>query len=359
MNIGIVTFHRALNYGAVIQGWALQQYLKSLGHTVQFIEYHYKFEDSEKWRNVTSLKQAILVIRRYIVQRAFDRFRRKNLLVSRTYFDISDLKSSPPHVDILICGSDQIWNPEHAKFHSDEQASWLQFGDPSVKRIAYAASFGVQSLDAHWLARWSLYAKSLDFVGVREDSAQMIMEQLEKKCWWTPDPTQLLLSSDYLPLFQKIKIKKTKYLYLFRLGDRIKTIGQEVAQRLNIELQTLNSQTLTNRFQGRSPERWLAEISQSSFMITDSYHAMSFALVFNRPFVVFLDIKSSNRNSRMLSLLTRVGLESRAIIDLNPEVIFEILNTPIHWDVVNAKLAAFREDGRIFLQMAIGAPKPA
>lgn len=362
MKIGIATFHRAQNYGAVLQAFALQKVIEDLGHKAEFIDFQYNFELSRRAQSSSRSSCLINIFiwaRRKILEIPFWKFRRDHLnCTSKTYYSISALNESiKDQYDAVICGSDQIWNPDHTKNEDDEKFSWLQFSDINIKRISYAGSFGVSSIPDELKDRWGEYIRIFHAISVREDSAlKIIAEMTPAEAFWVPDPTQLLSSTEYHSLFSRDLISKNNLL-VFTLGNyKLKRVGQQIAQAMQIK-NSFICPTSLKWFVGGGyigPVRWLQEISASKYIVTDSYHAVSFAVVFSRPFVVVLKPATANsRNSRLESLLGKIGLLSRISHSDDPAAIQKILTQPINWEDVHQSQVKFATEGISFLKNAL------
>ena len=111
MNIGILTFHWSTNYGAVLQTYALQEYLKELGHEVKIINYvpvKKSIKNCFQYRNPINILNLLKELKK---EQAFIPFRKKWLQLTKQYNSLSELQNDSPNLDVYICGSDQVWNP--------------------------------------------------------------------------------------------------------------------------------------------------------------------------------------------------------------------------------------------------------
>ena len=194
MNIKIITCHDVYNYGASLQAYALQTYLKQKGHDVEIIDYLpaymdkayslnfnrymsipkmsplYKYKDNAFFRIVYAIKKYLPQLYKIVRQRgrklAFDRFKHAYLHLTDHYVEYRDLKDVQWVADVFIVGSDQVWNP---LFNNGRDPSYfLQFGSLETKRVAYAASFGVSTLEEQDVKRMKEWLKSFSAISVRE-----------------------------------------------------------------------------------------------------------------------------------------------------------------------------------------------
>lgn len=168
MKIKTITCHNVYNYGAILQAYALQRFLEDNGHEVEIIDYAPRYHSNSSWNipensSVYKLASKFVVIHllyalhRYIKKKRnvntirlkkFDDFTAEYLHVTpRKYKNYEDIQRNPPLADMYIAGSDQIWNPI-GKTGLDP-AFYLNFGGSGIKRISYAASFGVSQISVN------------------------------------------------------------------------------------------------------------------------------------------------------------------------------------------------------------------
>ena len=152
--VGIITFHTTINYGGILQAYALQKVLEILGYHPEIIDYYDYRKDLEKLSATRRLLHLAWhgLVKKIIVgterERRTDDFRRRYLWLSQRKFNNAyALRSAPPNYDAYITGSDQVWNPRVTGGRPDP-AYFLGFGEASVRRIAYAPSFGGEPISA-------------------------------------------------------------------------------------------------------------------------------------------------------------------------------------------------------------------
>lgn len=359
MRIGIVTFHRASNYGAVLQAYALQTVLQKLGHEPFFLE--------TGFRRKTGLRAYIgktpprtlnkLLARRK--QMAFDAFTQHHLSL-RMCDESNDILVSHAECDALICGSDQIWNPHYLKSLRDERVFFLDFGRPSIRRIAYAVSLGVNEMDPIYKNRMIDYINRMDYISVRECfSVDLVSQLTSKPVEWVPDPTLLLKRDDYERAFLATN-NHDEEVFQFMIGQSLnrsemRFANSIVAQKLNNTIQCIDNNHVRLVFNGAyTPIEWLQMLSNSAFVLTDSFHATVFAILFHRPFVVFpIEGRMAGMNTRITSLLSLIGLESKFVRHITRSNIEQAIDEPIYWNSVDDKLTAFAAKGISFLNAAL------
>lgn len=364
MNVGIVTFHGATNYGAVLQAFALQTFLKKAGHSPFFVDHHYGRMPKGVRRYVGRSRRDTLARWAACRRRSvFADFRRRYLVLSeKAYVCEQDLIENPPTADAYICGSDQIWNPNYLKLRKDERAFWLEFGEKEVRRIAYAASLGVSSLSPDWSRRFAQHLKRFDLVSVREKHAvPMIAELGRSNVVWVPDPALLLTADVYegsLHLTEGEQNLVFSYIIDQPVPELVTRTRKCVCKCLSLPcIETYERSSLRILLSGvPDPCRWLSLLKTSRFVVTNSFHGAIFSLLFKRPFVVLpLEGATAGMNGRIDSLLGRVGLEDRFVTQFDIHRITELCTNSINWDFVGEKMGDFAAIGSAFLAKALSA----
>lgn len=358
MKIGILTFHCAINFGAVLQAFGLSQYLRSLGHNVFVVDYRPAYliapyrpfyplrmcAGKKSWKLVILLivRELFSLPIRYKRERFFNRFIRENLHLSPLQLD-----DKANDFDAFVFGSDQIWNCSLT--HSDA----VFWGNASAfegrKRIAYAASAGsIKVLDENAIANLELF----NAVSVREKSLADYLNTISiKKIQTVLDPV-LLAGRD---VFSAIAItqQRSPYLLYFTLdgNTELRVIAERMAKSRNLELIEIMSSNIcfskSNVKHVLSVNEFLGLIMNADFVVTKSFHGTAFAILFEREFMVYYD--EQEVPERMYSLLNAVELDNRLkhIDDLSMD------SSPIDWHQVNEKLEQMRVSSRQFLADAL------
>lgn len=385
MRIGIVTYWSSSdNYGQQLQCFALQRYLKGLGHDAYLIKYM-PTSHIPLWRKIArSVKYRLFVSKEQKdrdkkvqlayeknqllnTKRGFKKFREKYIKSTDVvYRNIKELRNNPPIADIYICGSDQVWNN---RLSDPETAGWfLDFGNPNIKRVSYAASIG-RDIDSSEINRFSHYLKKFDAISVREQKAYTLCQQLGfKKTIIAIDPTLLLNSYNYDLIEKDANISdggRKPYVFVYTLNIRTaeeiywddfqNIIAQEKLQiRCVSSSGYLPAQDFLPGYQNEQatiPE-WLSLIKHSEYVITTSFHGVVFCLLYHKPFyAVLLSNEYSKGNDRIVSLLENVGLENRTIA--SRQDIEKVQDAEICWEDVDDKIYQFRINSIDFLNEAI------
>lgn len=364
MRIGILTLLGVPNYGAVLQAFALQTHLLKHGHDAFFIDYQYgmaRDHGVKKWigRNPSS---TMTKIHRQLLRRPFISFENMCLRHGpKKYNSYLELMSQPPVADVYVTGSDQVWNPKYLTL-DDERTYWLDFGSADVKRISYAASFGVSSLNDGIMARYSKYAKNIDSIGVREKSGLDLMKKLGRNdAIWVPDPTLLLSSDEYTKIIDR-KMKQTpSYVFNYVLGSENDSTAAKLTNKVSTLFNTacymaysksLLDTLLCNGYKG--PAMWLERLKNSTYVVTNSFHATIFSLLFHRPFLVILRAgDDAGMNDRVVSVLSAAGLGHRIISNYDESQVTELCHKKIDWQDVDTRLEVFRRTGFEFIAKSL------
>lgn len=370
MKIATITCHHVYNYGATLQAYALQQYLISMGYDYEIINftpwYHnrYSFWTVNRFSTHYNLiKRNILLkliwclkynlpylIKEYKRKFAFDKFDSKYLnITKRKYANIEDLRLDPPKADIYICGSDQIWNQD-ATF-GIEKAYYLNFGNSDIYRMSYAASFGSDKFPSQGDKVRNLI-KNIDKISVRERTGECILNKLGfSNIDIVLDPVFLLDRQQWRTLISYSKQVKTpeKYilLYNFRHNDAIKHFVLELQSCMDIPIICIHGYDdipyADIKIKDAGPIEFLKLIESADIVVSDSFHATVFSIIFNREFYTF-SLKGHNNTARMEDLLYCLGIKNRLNMEKPSKDIINYVD-------VNKRLNPLIENSKHFLQI--------
>lgn len=375
MKIGILTQPLHDNYGGLFQAYALKEVLQEMGHEVIIINREKK--PLFPWRKYASIAKSILIGRRvhpnlFIKSTYREELSRETRKFRDTYIpNLSHLITDNEGMhelnnmgfDAYIVGSDQCWRP---RYSPGIRNYFLDFAvnDNHVKRLAYAASFGV----SHWeftdedtIACKQLLQK-FDAISVREDSAiDLIKSHLGRTdAQHVLDPTMLLSPHQYKKIVDKEKIAPSpgnlKVYVLDKTPEKDNLVKLlESKLQLNafevLPTKRLNEEKVTssniNDFVFPNPAAWLRGFQDAKFVVTDSFHGTAFSILYNIPFIAIGNV--ARGLSRFQSLLKMFGLEDRLITDINSVNIDNLAEKEIDWVRVNEVLEKEREKARDFL----------
>lgn len=300
MKVGILTFHDAHNYGAVLQAFALKKYIQKLGYEVSIINYHHetipdgfpKGDNEERWEKFNKFIKELI---------NYD---------EKTYTTEEQLEQLD--IDFWICGSDQIWNTEITRGFN--KGFFLDF-KTNGKKISYAVSMGIPELPKEQEEDFKNSLNKLDEISVREETLQEYAKRFtDKKVERVLDPTLLLEEKDYENLI--LDNKYGDYILIYALGpdERLTAIANKIAKEKNAKLIELNDKKIENYFceqiSSAGPDEFVTLIKNAKAIITNSFHGTIFSIIFQKEFYT---ITRLNRNSRMENILKIVGMEDRLI----------------------------------------------
>lgn len=346
-NIGIFTFNNVPNYGAVLQAYALSNYLiKQFNkeNLVDIVDFQCTGNGVEFEPNIyaqalcRSKSKAKYFYKQFLVNsfflpdykkkyQSFQAFRKKYLPMK----PFGEIKK----YDFIFLGSDQIWNP---RITGGFQPEFFGLGD-RVKAhtvASYAASCGdisaFSDMDKRILVK---YLKNLDYIGVREKSLYDFLNQKNINCYYTVDPTFLLRKEDYDAFVSNIEPEEP-YLLIYELqkNELMEKVAYDIAEEKRLKVKIISgysgySRKKSYEIRDAGPIEFLNMVSKASYIITNSFHGTAFSLIYNKPFNVILP---NNRTSRIVDLLDSLRLNNRIIIN------GKYITNEIDYSKVNAKL---------------------
>lgn len=367
--IGILTYHFVLNYGAVMQAWALQEYLKKIGHQVELIDYRpehlekggdFYFPKNMKLLRMNLIK-ACIKLRSFfhmfsgqirLKKRKFQDFQNSYLNLSKkTIKQLKCVAEDCFDYDIFICGSDQIWN---SSSHSGiDSAYFFGFLPENSVIVSYAASFGRSFIEDSYKNEVADLLKPFNSISVRESSGVKLVRELTgKEAQCVLDPT-LLIGEEISKLLDLEEPNEDFiFSYALRSKDTVSSTNTYISKKFNLPL--ISDESLYTEQYALSPIEWVSHIKRASFVVTNSYHGTLFSLIFKKSFIfVALSGSKSSYNERAISLLNELGLYSRILENFNESLIDSIIISEINWDEVSKILSDKRQYSEEFLRAAI------
>ena len=353
---GVATLWFSCNYGAILTTYALYRLLEEMGRRPVLLNYaplhpnaRYMEEDN--------------VSRRFM--------QRHGIACTKPLKDDEDYDALNDNLDTFIIGSDQVWRWRYTACCG--LAYFLDFVRGDKRKVAFASSFGVDTEErpAESVERARHCLQAFDAVSVREKSGVDILRKhygIEGE--WVLDPVFLCRMEDYDTLCACAERQETPYVlsYVLEPDDAIRhhitaISRKRGARAVNMVDAQKDFEEMQRRFgtgqiaRDVSPEQWVRNIRDCDFFITDSFHGVCFALMFNSPFLCVAPPERGR--TRFESLLELVGLR-RCL--LSPDYTEEEWNAavePIDWAQVNSILQREREKARAWLENALNAPRPA
>jgi len=311
MKAGILTFHEADSYGAVLQAYALQQTLSKLGADSEFVQIQMP-QATVQAQPVTGA--AAVFARRMQAESKkrealFADFRQKHMRISHTYQPADPIDDD---YDRFIAGSDQIWN---FRIPGADARYFLPFAKPE-KRYSYAASFGADALPEKAKAWAAEQLSQFQDISVREESGCRIVKELTgREAQVCLDPTLLPDRADWEALTQQEAAPDYVLLFLLKYDEVLVAKAREEAEKRGVALRTITAafmpQLGISAWNTTGVTDWLCAIRNARCVFTNSFHGMVFSMIFGRSLhVQRLTGELSSRNGRLEELLSFLELSA-------------------------------------------------
>ena len=330
--VGIITIHKINNYGSVLQAYALQKVCEDMGCKAEIIDYnfpnqahtnnqyaaHTDTQPSEpRW---IKMLYALGLCRQHKGIRAF--VQKYHHLSERQYDSPEELMHNPPHYDIYITGSDQLWNPRYC---NGDPAFMLHFASDDALKISYAASVGTNTIPEDLRSQYKNLLSRYAHISVRENSGVGVVKDIAgKDATVVLDPTHLLSKDQWNEIAAPKRQFKRKYIlcyflnYTFNAFPYVDELAQYMQRQTGYELVRVarpphHLGALHTHYRiGASPEEFLALVRDAEMVLTTSFHGTAFAVNYGKPvFTVVKDKEASD--SRQISLMHNVGLDAQVL----------------------------------------------
>jgi len=378
IKVGIITYHFSNNYGALMQAYGLRQWFINQKINAEFLPYHPSYVEEggafdrpwklSLWRkNATILYMKLAhwwgrVFSNKAQRSSFEKFRYDYLgLTGLRLKTACELTKALDGFSLLVCGSDQIWNPSIQR--GLDPVYFLEIpGAENMRKVAYAPSFGRAKIESNYFPELLRLSNSLDSISVRESSGVDILKCCGvsvEKISVMPDPTILL--GDFSSLLDSsTELNNGVFCYALRTDEVIRDVAKIASVHLGCTLHAPRNSRQRWRDIGigvsPGPLEWLRMLASSKIVVSNSFHGIALAIVLNRPFVaVALPGKRAHMNERVMNLLELTGLSHRLISEAHADKIRNLADSPIDWVSINAKLASLRSDAENYLKMQIDA----
>lgn len=364
-DVKVITRHAVANYGSLLQTYATQVVLEKLGYQPAIINYIPREEQG--WymalvrfrvRGVESqnrIKQWAFFVSQFVNYSVsylmFKRFRKGLIRETELYNSLDELRANPPNADIYMTGSDQVWGRISGRPY--DGAFFLEFVPPGKKCIAYSASFGSETtaIEPDQLVRM---IKKYSALNVRELSGLRILQDHGfSECKHVLDPTLLLDRKDWAKMASGQR-RPQRYILVYQLHQSrdFENFAEQVSVMTGLPVYRLSCSMNSILQKGKlvymtSPQAFLQYFLDAQYILTDSFHATVFSIIFNKRFVT---IKPATSSTRIKSILQVFNLEDRLLKDWND---FDWLDKAIDYDDVNARLDALRNDSLEALKSAL------
>ena len=316
--IGILTYHYSVNYGAVLQAYGLYQFLRGRDYEVEFIDYRPQTARNSNLKYLyfrgQRLIDPLLLVSGTKKSVEFNRFWQSRLKMSpKTYYTRAQLQQAKLDYDVVICGSDEIWNIDNSMLEYGADRSF--FGDflpqGETAKVSYAASFG-GTIDLKQLQpKIQQLLQDFQTVLVRDSNSQRLVSELGLESKKVLDPT---LIADFSQIIEPPKVSKP---YILLYGSFSLAQGrciESLARQKNLDIISIGARpgawrSPVNRI-GISPEQWLGYFQQASFVFTNYFHGTIFAIIFRQPFISF---DRPEKSIKVRDLLTDLNLTQHLV----------------------------------------------
>ncbi len=372
MKVGVLTYHRAENYGALLQAYALREYLKGQGYDVDFVDYwpdYHKdyFRIFPRKKFMTGGLAAKVLSLYWATVWGLPRYRRKRVLQDfmKRFLGVSGLAkySSDKDVcrefDAVVYGSDQIWRQQNLPTHKGLDL-WY-FGSPNIeaRKIAYAASTGPVYLSDVEKDLFKKYLSGFEGLSVRESSLKDRLDTMGLSATLVVDPVFLLERQQWVRLAEKsgkrAAHKKKKYILFYNLlnTNEAKLFADRLSREKNLPVIEI-----TKRFGFRylrkryshcaSVPDFLSLIENAEYVVSNSFHGVALSIILGKQFYA---VGMGKRSDRVESLLDALGISDRYLLK------GERPGGEIDYKAVEDRLTCYAERSKAYLKEALEAGK--
>ena len=357
MDIYIITIHCIPNFGSVLQSYALAAFLNNQGYRVKIIDYRPSYYS--KGRNVVRKYTSIVFnLFPYLKRKKkYSNFIKEHIpLTPDVLHSLEDLHHLPFKDAVFVAGGDQLWNSFHPCGRDDAYKLTFVKGQP---KMAIGTSMGRNSFSQEELSALASKISDFSFIGLREQSTVELLQPFTSiPVCHVVDPVLLLNKGDYMKICGEKPIIKEPYLlmYLTAKSEKLEKTVEYVSKKKNLKIvhvSGFSKKCACDYFmKSIGPDELLNLVVHSSFVLSSSFHATLFSLLFEKQFCTFLP--ESGTNTRIEDLLSFYGLSNRIIHDAS-----EVNRTDpdIDYSLVTKQLEQFSEQSRKLIIDAIASQK--
>lgn len=365
MRIGIITFHASHNYGSMLQAWALQKFLTKQGHEVEFINYRSFYQKKVyfkafEWGNMNAWKSSLKRLFLYPSSfgglnkkwHLFENFLHNELRLTHEYNTLEQLYQAKFDYDLVIVGSDQIWNTDTQECTEAYFANFV-----NCHKISYAASFGpdVSHVKVDFVRK---HLKGFQALSVREEAGKqfLIENGLADDVRIVCDPTLLLDSHDYDELIDEKPLIDEDYIFFYTphaIPRAYFPLANKIGEMLGIPVLTerayypidIRHYEYIRNYPEVGPKEFLNLIKNAKLILGGSFHMLVFSLLFHKDFYSI----NGDVDERTKNLLSKVGMSNRAI-SLKDGLTHASINIE-SFEQTNRMLMALRSESISFLNI--------
>lgn len=365
--INIITLHRIVNYGSVLQAYSTQYILGKLGYNAELIDYYPERmhflgmlkrikNKNEKLRKSLLLRTIarILIIPSYLKRfYIFKKFVKEKLNTTKlTYYSEEEIQQNIPQADIYCTGSDQVWNASWNE--KIDKVFFLDFVEKNKKCISYSASFGKKEIEEWEKEETKKLLEKYSYLSTREKSGVDIIEDLGiNNSVQVLDPTLLLNKEEWKILISK-KYENRKYIFMYNINrdKKLDNYAKKLSKIKNLKLIYVSYNFHEMFKYGKlkcnpKVEDFLSLLANAEYVLTDSFHCTAYSLNLNKNLLVSYPKKFS---TRLESIVNLTEVQNKVITDYND---FSIADRKIDFNNVNKKLEEERNKSIEYLKKAL------
>lgn len=355
MKIGVLTFHRCINYGSYWQARCLVEGLQAMGHDAELLDHHAADVRRAEWRCALQPQLPVRTARQDLPRHAAKT--REFLCAFETLrqsrrFDLARPEDAGAY-DAVVVGSDEVWNFRHPWYGSQP----IFFGERlrASRLLSYAASFGNHDAEHGIDPRWAASLSRFDALSVRdENSRELLRRGMQRDPAVVLDPCLQFPPLAFLADSARAASFNSAYLAVYGhsfppwFARQVRAWANESGRRV-VSIGYRNDWADEQRIEA-GPEEFIGLIARADAIATNFFHGCIFALLQARPFVT---APSSYRFNKVHDLVRQLGVENRIVgVDTPPDAIAELLSTPPDADL-HARILFLREESTAFLARAL------
>ncbi len=366
--VGIITFHSLFNLGAVLQAFALQRTIESLGNSCQIIDFRRSSQGTPHHLFCLPLSRGeikhdlsvfLTLPSRLEMRRRFNEFRKRHLVTTPSVYDSVESLGNPSlHFDVYVTGSDMVWNPTWLE-KAYAPVYYLDFVK-SGRRVSFAPSFACTEIPAKYRDRVANYLRAFDHLSCREDAGCDIVRDLTgREAEHVLDPTLLQPLSEYAKMAIAPALNSPCILvYPMHQSDDLREVAMRVKRELNLPIVAVvpvyhnprNFRFADQVVFTAGPGEFLGWMQKAAFVCTNSFHGAAFSIIHRKN---FLTVPALGSNTRSQSMLKQFGLLSRQVNNLMDFQLRNALPAPIDYASVEVRLKQAIEKSTNYLKKAL------
>jgi len=357
--IGIITFHRAINYGAILQTYALTKFIDNY-YDVKVIDYRNDYFENmyynyfNPFKCLSVFKGVKCIIKwslninnqysKYKKMRSFVNFSNDYIKKTCIVKNTAQLIKVSQDMDYIISGSDQVWNLKISNYNTSYLLDFLS----KKKSLTYAVSFGKDQIDSKSKNIMQNHIYNFSSYLIRENSGVNLLKDLfDIKGQLVCDPTLLLDLSSWEDIEKKSKLNISNYVLIYLVAEPLYLIEEAIkmAKKNGSTIVIIGTKKIAYKkvmyLKAASPEDFVYLFHHANVAYTTSFHGIMFSIIFNKEFFYELSHKVDNNNGRIIDFINYVDLKNR-------EVLFSS-DKKIYWTLVNSRLDEFRNNSKRLL----------